>query len=239
MPTFPALNDSTLAHNFSNSLFGLIGSNLPRTTDRSFVFAAAVANVVCTAAENCTTGTKIATTLNNVTFDIPTNSSILEAYYYKKKGVYTTDFPPNPPEILNFTSSSTVAQYNLTSHRGAKTLTLKYNQTVQIVLQDVDVYLLDYHPFHLHGHSFHVVGSGFGNFNATTDPKNFNLVDPPMRNTVGLLDGGWVAIRFLANNPGEFSHPSGLVEQMMLPKSANPLVREIGVSKREEGIVDV
>jgi len=65
-----------------------------------------------------------------------------------------------------------------------------------------------------------VVGSGFGNFNATTDPKNFNLVDPPMRNTVGLLDGGWVAIRFLANNPGEFSHPSGLVKPMMLPKSA-------------------
>ena len=80
---------------------------------------------------------------------------------------------------------------------------LKYNQTVQIVLQNVDEDGLDDHPMHLHGHNFYVVGRGFGNYNATADPKGFNLRDPPLRNTIGLPDGGWVAIRFLANNPGE------------------------------------
>ncbi|KAI4298288.1 hypothetical protein L6164_031865 [Bauhinia variegata] len=33
-------------------------------------------------------------------------------------------------------------------------------------------------------------------------PANFNLVDPAERNTVGVPFGGWVAIRFLADNPG-------------------------------------
>ncbi|KDP27046.1 hypothetical protein JCGZ_20981 [Jatropha curcas] len=33
-------------------------------------------------------------------------------------------------------------------------------------------------------------------------PANFNLVDPVERNTVGVPSGGWVAIRFLADNPG-------------------------------------
>lgn len=80
---------------------------------------------------------------------------------------------------------------------------LKYNQTVQIVLQNVDEDGLDDHLMHLHGHNFYVVGRGFGNYNATSDPKGFNLRDPPLRNTIGLPNGRWVAIRFLANNPGE------------------------------------
>ncbi|XP_020240227.1 laccase-17 [Cajanus cajan] len=47
-----------------------------------------------------------------------------------------------------------------------------------------------------------VVGQGFGNFDPNKDPANFNLVDPVERNTVGVPSGGWVAIRFLADNPG-------------------------------------
>ena len=33
------------------------------------------------------------------------------------------------------------------------------------------------------------------------DPSKFNLVDPNERNTVGVPSGGWVAIRFQADNP--------------------------------------
>ncbi|KAJ6859473.1 laccase-3-like [Populus alba x Populus x berolinensis] len=55
---------------------------------------------------------------------------------------------------------------------------------------------------HLHGHHFAVVGSGFGNFNPQTDPAKFNLINPPYRNTIGNPPGGWVAIRFVADNPG-------------------------------------
>lgn len=49
-----------------------------------------------------------------------------------------------------------------------------------------------------------MVGNGVGNFNPVKDPAKFNLVDPPKRNTVGVLTGGWTAIRFRANNPGKY-----------------------------------
>jgi laccase len=174
--------------------------------DRNLVFAAGVAEIVCKPGESCTApskGIKVGGAINNCTFDNPTNSSILESYFYHTKGVYTTDFPPVPPAIVNFTSSSVVASYKLTSHRGAKTLKLKYNETVQLVLQDLNSQALEDHPFHLHGHNFYVVATGAGNFDAATDEKNFNLVNPPLRNTVTLPYAGWVAIRFIANNPGE------------------------------------
>ncbi|KAK9911656.1 hypothetical protein M0R45_035552 [Rubus argutus] len=55
---------------------------------------------------------------------------------------------------------------------------------------------------HLHGYSFYVVGQGFGIYDNVTDPKGFNLVDPPEVTTFGVPKNGWLAIRFTANNPG-------------------------------------
>ncbi|OWM71981.1 hypothetical protein CDL15_Pgr017864 [Punica granatum] len=56
------------------------------------------------------------------------------------------------------------------------------------------------HPMHLHGYSFYVVGSGYRNFNNETDPKDYNLVDPPEVNTFSVPKNGWIAITFRANN---------------------------------------
>lgn len=47
-----------------------------------------------------------------------------------------------------------------------------------------------------------MVGKGLGNFDKNKDPQKFNLVDPVERNTVAVPTGGWVAIRFKADNPG-------------------------------------
>ncbi|GLJ52113.1 hypothetical protein SUGI_1108440 [Cryptomeria japonica] len=54
----------------------------------------------------------------------------------------------------------------------------------------------------IHGYEFYVVGEGLGNYNAQTDPVAFNLIDPPLRNTVEVPVGWWSAIRFKADNPG-------------------------------------
>ena len=59
------------------------------------------------------------------------------------------------------------------------------------------------HPIHFHGFNFFVVGRGLGNYNPKKDLKNFNLVDPIERNTVVVPSGGWIAIRFIADNPGK------------------------------------
>ena len=93
---------------------------------------------------------------------------------------------------------------NLGTMKGTRLYRLAYNSTVQLVLQDTGMISPESHPFHLHGFNFFVVGSGIGNFNPNKDPPNFNLVDPVERNTVGVPTGGWVAIRFRADNPGNF-----------------------------------
>ncbi|KAB1210701.1 Laccase-17 [Morella rubra] len=85
---------------------------------------------------------------------------------------------------------------------GTKLLVLPFNTSVELVMQDTSILGAESHPLHLHGFNFFVVGQGFGNFDQNKDPANFNLVDPVERNTMGIPSGGWVAIRFLADNPG-------------------------------------
>lgn len=85
---------------------------------------------------------------------------------------------------------------------GTKVVVLPFNTRVEAVMQDTSIIGAESHPLHLHGFNFFVVGQGFGNFDPNKDPAKFNLVDPAERNTVGVPSGGWVAIRFRADNPG-------------------------------------
>lgn len=57
------------------------------------------------------------------------------------------------------------------------------------------------HPFHLHGHHFWVLGYGMGYFNASL-AAGLNTINPAYRDTVTIPLGGWVVIRFVADNPG-------------------------------------
>ncbi|XAR48615.1 Laccase [Bertholletia excelsa] len=80
---------------------------------------------------------------------------------------------------------------------------INYNETVEIVFQGTNtVGGAQDHPVHMHGYSFYVVGFGLGDFNNETDPKSYNLVDPPELNTIRVPKNGWVTVRFTANNPG-------------------------------------
>ncbi|RVW37419.1 Laccase-21 [Vitis vinifera] len=141
----------------------------------------------------------IAASLNNISFMDP-SSDILLAYYRHIKGVYTTDFPDYPPSSYNFTGDDWPSSI---TKLATKVKVLNYNESVEIIFQGTN--MLDEaedHPLHLHGYTFYVVGMGRGNFNNETDPKWYNLVDPPERNTIVVPKNGWVALRFRANNPG-------------------------------------
>lgn len=83
---------------------------------------------------------------------------------------------------------------------------VEYNTSIEVVFQGTNQLAAENHPMHLHGQSFYVVGRGFGNFDKEKDPQGYNLVDPPMENTVGIPKSGWAAVRFRANNPGEYSY---------------------------------
>ncbi|XBI54244.1 hypothetical protein VPH35_036316 [Triticum aestivum] len=103
-----------------------------------------------------------------------------------------------PLSQFNYTG---VSPNNRNVATGTKLLVLPFNATVELVMQDTSILGIESHPLHLHGFNFFVVGQRFGNYDPVNDPMRFNLVDPVERNTVNVPAGGWVAIRFLADNP--------------------------------------
>lgn len=62
------------------------------------------------------------------------------------------------------------------------------------------------HPIHLHGHKFWILGSGTGNFpyaSVLDVPQGvLNLHNPVYRDTADIPASGWLAIRFVTDNPG-------------------------------------
>ncbi|RVW14023.1 putative laccase-9 [Vitis vinifera] len=106
-----------------------------------------------------------------------------------------------PQVVFDFTSEYPPLEYE-TPRNGTKVRMLEYNSTVEIVFQGTNLVAGTHHPMHLHGYSFYVVGWGLGNFDKNRDPLRYNLVDPPLQNTITVLKNGWTAIRFKASNPG-------------------------------------
>ena len=85
--------------------------------------------------------------------------------------------------------------------------TFAFNSTVDVVLQNANTLTpnnSEVHPWHLHGHEFWVLGYGEGVFDPARHTATFNTKNPPLRNTVPLFPYGWTAIRFIANNPGNY-----------------------------------
>ncbi|KAF4378575.1 hypothetical protein G4B88_023115 [Cannabis sativa] len=208
-PTLPQINDTSFAANFSSKLRSLANSkypaNVPKTVDKRFFFTVGLGTNPCPKNQTCqgpTNQTKFAASVNNVSFTLP-STALLQAHFFgRSNGVYTTDFPSFPLKFFNFTGVSSNSTNITNVSNGTKVVVLPYNASVELVMQDTSLLGAESHPLHLHGFNFYVVGQGFGNYNSKTDPANFNLVDPVERNTIGVPSGGWVAIRFLADNPG-------------------------------------
>ncbi|KAL6503237.1 Laccase-4 [Orobanche hederae] len=200
LTTPPPRNATSVANNFTNSLRSLnsntFPAKVPQKIDHSLFFTVGLGINPCPTCK-AGNGTRVVADINNVTFVMPT-TALLQAHFFKIKGVFTTDFPANPPTPFNYTGNPAM---NPGTTKGTKLYRLPYNSTVQLVLQDTGIIAPENHPVHLHGFNFFAVGKGIGNFNPKTDPKNFNLVDPVERNTIGVPSGGWVAIRFRADNP--------------------------------------
>ncbi|KAI4334546.1 hypothetical protein L6164_019226 [Bauhinia variegata] len=179
---------------------------VPQTVDKSFFFAISLGSKPCPRNQTCrgpNRRSKFAAAINNISFVLP-SEAILQKHYFeqqrsKSNGVYSTDFPAFPPQPFNYTGNP---PNNTRVENGTKVVVIPYNTSVELVLQDTSTLGSESHPLHLHGFHFFLVGQGFGNFNPKTDPDKYNFVDPAKRNTVSVPSGGWVAIRFMADNPG-------------------------------------
>ncbi|KAL1202049.1 Laccase-3 [Cardamine amara subsp. amara] len=203
-PVLPGFNDTATATAFVNRLRYWKRSPVPLQINENLFFAVGLGLINCTNPNSprCQgpNGTRFAASMNNISFVLPRSNSVMQAYYQGIPGIITTDFPPVPPVQFDYTGN--VSRGLWQPVKATKAYKLKYMANVQIVLQDTSIVTPENHPMHLHGYQFYVVGSGFGNFDPNRDPANFNLFDPPERNTIGTPTGGWVAIRFVADNPG-------------------------------------
>ncbi|KAK9998485.1 hypothetical protein SO802_018088 [Lithocarpus litseifolius] len=205
-PVLPPLNDTSFATNFSNKLRSLASAqfpaNVPQKVDKRFFFTIGLGTNPCD--QNNQTcqgpnGTMFAASINNISFAVPATALLQAHFFGQSNRVYNPDFPIRPLIPFNYTGNP---PNNTMVSNGTKLVVLPFNTSVELVMQDTSILGAESHPLHLHGFNFFVVGQGFGNFDQNKDPANFNLVDPVERNTVGVPSGGWVAIRFLADNPG-------------------------------------
>ncbi|CAN0926565.1 LAC17 [Linum grandiflorum] len=209
-PNLPSINGNISTPQVANftAKFRSLASrkfpaNVPQTVNRKFFFTVGLGTNPCPANTTCqgpTNTTKFAASINNVSFALPT-VALLQSYYSGNSiGVFTSDFPQNPANPFNYTGNAP-NNTNVIANT-TKAVVLAFNTSVEVVLQDTSILGAESHPLHLHGYNFFVVGTGFGNYDPNKDPAKFNLVDPVERNTVGVPAGGWVAIRFLSDNPG-------------------------------------
>ncbi|KAL6184636.1 hypothetical protein ACLB2K_046036 [Fragaria x ananassa] len=211
--TLPMYLDYSAAIKFTNRIRSLATPIYPvdvplNVTTKMFI-TASMNYLTCTH-PGCETTEQISSSLNNVSWMNPT-SDVLQAYYRQIvltfccrniSGVYTSDFPDQPPTFYNFTEETFVDDIVFTV-QGTKVKMLNYNESVQIVFQGTNVMKGSVnHPMHMHGYSFYVVGFGYGNYDDEADPKGFNFVDPPKVTTFAVPKNGWLAIRFTASNPG-------------------------------------
>ncbi|KAL5221286.1 hypothetical protein ABZP36_025999 [Zizania latifolia] len=204
-PSLPQLNDTDFVTNYTTKLRSLASAQypvaVPRSVDRRFFFTVGLGTLPCPANTTCQgpNGTQMAAAMNNVSFVLPSRALLQSHFTGLSRGVYASDFPVVPLSPFNYTGTPPNNTHVAT---GTKLLVLPFNTSVELVMQDTSILGAESHPLHLHGFNFFVVGQGFGNYDPVNDPAKFNLVDPVERNTVGVPAGGWVAIRFLADNPG-------------------------------------
>ncbi|KAG8371527.1 hypothetical protein BUALT_Bualt13G0097200 [Buddleja alternifolia] len=224
LPIIPRFNDTPTVTAYTSQLRSLPSENakVPTKIDKNLFFTVGLGLVNCTPGPRCQgpNNTRFAASMNNVSFLLPRKTSLLQAYYQNIQGVYTTDFPAVPPVKFDYTGNVSRALWQ--PRFGTKLYKLKFGSNVQIVLQDTAIVTTEDHPIHLHGYHFYVVGQGFGNFNPRRDTARFNLVDPPIRNTINVPVGGWSVIRFVADNPD--SHLTwGLAMAMLVENGAGEL----------------
>lgn len=202
-PILPAFNDTLTVASFSAAFKSPTPVKLPSPVDEHLFFTVGLGLFNCLPGQICggPNQTRLTASINNVSFVLPSSYSILQAHQLAVPGVFTTDFPAKPPVEFDYTSKN-VGRELWQPEPATKLYKLKFGSVVELVLQGTAIFAAENHPIHLHGYNFYILAEGFGNFDPVRDREKFNLIDPPLRNTVGVPVKGWAVIRFVADNPG-------------------------------------
>ncbi|CAI9106094.1 OLC1v1005152C1 [Oldenlandia corymbosa var. corymbosa] len=190
-PISPPWNDYNHSKTFSNKIFALVGSPKPPPSYDRRIIMLNTLNIV---------DGYVRWSINNVSF-VPPATPYLGSIRYGVKGAFD---PKSPPDSYPVDYDIMKPSPNPNGTYGNGVYKLDFNSTVDVILQNANGLVdnsSEIHPWHLHGHDFWVLGYGDGKF-ATEDEKQFNLNNPPLRNTVVIFPFGWAALRFVARNPG-------------------------------------
>ncbi|XP_020207993.2 L-ascorbate oxidase [Cajanus cajan] len=190
-PVTPRWDDYDRSKAFTKKIFALKGTEQPPLHyDRRLVLLNT---------QNLVNGyTKWA--INNVSLTLP-STPYLGSIKFGLNGAFDAKSPPD-----NFSADYDILNppSNPNSNIGSGVYMFRYNQVVDVILQNANVLSgthSEIHPWHLHGHDFWVLGYGEGKFKVG-DERKFNLKNPPLRNTAVIFPYGWTALRFKADNPG-------------------------------------
>ncbi|XP_015521800.2 laccase-2 [Neodiprion lecontei] len=132
--------------------------------------------------------------MSNISFTFPSSPII-----FKQRPDKTLCNADNLPTECLKNENSTDGTYCQCTN----VVVLRQNDIVELTLVDAaDESGID-HPFHLHGYGFYVVRMGSNYTSEEITPVNQgSFYVPPMKDTVSVPSGGFVTVRFRADNPG-------------------------------------
>ncbi|XP_051208800.1 laccase-15 [Lolium perenne] len=190
-PELPDWHDESPSFYFHGNLTSLLPQTVPSNIDEHMSMALRSGyNCLYGGAPHCTV-----TMINNISFQHPSTMSLLQAHYYHTMRNISSllEFPIGPP-MLDFNQTRTTTATLVKK--------LRYNSTVEIVLQGPPGQMSYSNPMHLHGHDFFILAQGLGYYDPEKDVQKYNLVNPPVKNTAHVPMNGWTVIRFVTSNPG-------------------------------------
>jgi laccase len=219
MPKMPSIHDTITTFYFHRNLTSLhhqeAGQQLPveQQVDEHLFVVLGLGTICRQGKVTCKRGNStedmLVATMNNISFLHPTVSPLLEAHYYHTGLINSTteELLAAPPLLYNFTDESLIpfGHKEMMLEPTYKTTLVRrfrHGAVVEIVFQSTSMLQGDSNPMHLHGHDMFVLAQGRGNFDPEKDVATYNLVNPAVKNTVLVPNLGWIAIRFVANNPG-------------------------------------
>nr|TKW02058.1 LOW QUALITY PROTEIN: hypothetical protein SEVIR_8G219900v2 [Setaria viridis] len=214
-PEMPDQHDVMLSLYFHGNLTSLNHTRqtqVPQRADESLYITIGLGSICRRGGQSCKRSGNfesiMVATMNNVSFKLPdVNRPVLEAHYYNTSDMDALqELPDRPPKVFNFTDVDLIPwgpkerRVEPTS-KAALARRFRYGAVVDIVFQSMSVIKSDSNPMHLHGHDMFLLAQGVGNFDPARDVAKYNLVDPPLRNSVLVPRVGWAAVRFVADNP--------------------------------------
>jgi L-ascorbate oxidase len=195
-PVSPLWNDTATSLAQATKILARLGYEEapPKKSDRA---------IVLLTTQNLVDG-HIKWAVNGISY-VPRPTPVIAALKYNIKGAYDLTPPPDFPHVKSYDVFSPPPPELQNATFGSPVYIFKKDSVVDVIVQNANTLTpnnSEIHPWHLHGHDFWVLGYGRGRYNSKKDPANFNLKNPPVRNTVAVFPYGWVAIRFVASNPG-------------------------------------